>query len=82
MALKTSKFAESATNFAESGTVYAIHRQIINYVFSRLKQSWNPQIVSGIRINLWNTLTFAESAYICGIWNNQLDPLVAETASR
>ena len=28
---------------------------------------WNPQIVSGISINLRNPLTFAESTYICGI---------------
>ena len=56
IAPKTGKFAESATKFvesatkiAESGTVCEIHKQIIIYVFSKIKLSWNPQIVSRIR---------------------------------
>ena len=42
----------------------------------------NPQIGSGIRKNLQNPLTFTEFAHICGIRNNYLYSLVAESATK
>ena len=75
--------------------VCEINEQMISCVFSKLNLSRNPQLlvestnckrnpqlVSGIRINLRNLLTFEESAYICGIRNNYLYSLVAESATK
>ena len=68
--------------------VCGIHEQIIIYVFVNLccrgirNCKWNPQIVSGIRINLRNPLTFAESAFVCRIQSNNLYSLVAESAPK
>ena len=38
------KFVEPATKIEESGTVCAIHYQIITNVFSAVKLSWKPQL--------------------------------------
>ena len=76
--------------------ICGIHEQIIIvYLFSKLKMSRipqlymectnctrNPQIVSGIRINLRSPTTFAELTYICGIRNNYLCSLVVESATK
>ena len=73
------KIVESATKYAESRNVSQFHEQIIIYVFSELRLSWNPQMASGIRIcgihlHLRNLLTFAESrslTYIRSLRNPQ-----------